>query len=573
VADCVVPLRRVHSGYGGASLSPRRGDPVHPERAALLQAIIDHPEDDDRRLVYADWLEEHGDEADAARAEYVRLAITRAGLSKTDDRRREIRERMRALARCHGKRWFSKSSLLEKARLHRGFIHAIRSTAADFNRRAQEMFAVEPVTGMWVVGQTKGFSKFAADPLLSRLRTIKFSQGSLPPTGLAQLAKAGRLTTLEALELWGPSQGHKEIAAFAAGRWPCLRRLRFERCDLDDGDVEVLSRLEAPRLEKLLLWDPPMGPEGVRYLLGAPWFPQLVHLRVVGHSRTRLGQEGVAALCHSWKLANLKRLDLNFNRIGPKGIGLLASSPHLRAIRHLDLSNTNGGAQGFIDLCRSPALRQLRGLAYGGNGVNFSACSSEKVTPWPQLLMLDVAYDRFGDQMVGWLADRGILDRLRELRIDKCQLTALGFLRLLRSPAARSLRQWQNSSNDLSQLDGLPERIDLPRLRMWELDYCALGDEGGARLVRALRAPPLRDLSLYENDLGNATVHAVAHNPSLRRLERLSLSYHLAIDDEGARLLCESPYLDRLTELQLFETGVSEVGLARLRKRFRTVKS
>jgi uncharacterized protein (TIGR02996 family) len=40
------------------------------EHDAFLQAIIESPDDDTLRLVFADWLEEHGD---AARAELIQL--------------------------------------------------------------------------------------------------------------------------------------------------------------------------------------------------------------------------------------------------------------------------------------------------------------------------------------------------------------------------------------------------------------------------------------------------------------------------------------------------------------------
>lgn len=43
----------------------------------LFQAILDDPADDTRRLVYADWLEEHGD---GERAEFIRLQIRIAEL-------------------------------------------------------------------------------------------------------------------------------------------------------------------------------------------------------------------------------------------------------------------------------------------------------------------------------------------------------------------------------------------------------------------------------------------------------------------------------------------------------------
>jgi uncharacterized protein (TIGR02996 family) len=47
----------------------------HPDRLALLRAIGADPEDDTPRLVYADWLDEHGPtDADRARAEFLRVA-------------------------------------------------------------------------------------------------------------------------------------------------------------------------------------------------------------------------------------------------------------------------------------------------------------------------------------------------------------------------------------------------------------------------------------------------------------------------------------------------------------------
>src|SRR5262245_37192027 len=43
--------------------------------AALLRAIIDNPDEDTPRLVYADWLDEQGGESNAARAEFIRIQI------------------------------------------------------------------------------------------------------------------------------------------------------------------------------------------------------------------------------------------------------------------------------------------------------------------------------------------------------------------------------------------------------------------------------------------------------------------------------------------------------------------
>src|SRR5687768_1094845 len=51
------------------------------DRDALLRAIIDNPDDDAPRLVYADWLDEHGD---PDLAEFIRLQIEIEALRRPD---------------------------------------------------------------------------------------------------------------------------------------------------------------------------------------------------------------------------------------------------------------------------------------------------------------------------------------------------------------------------------------------------------------------------------------------------------------------------------------------------------
>ena len=58
------------------------------DESALLTAIIEHPDEDTPRLVYADWLDEHATSAaQRARAEYIRLEIEQARLARATRRR------------------------------------------------------------------------------------------------------------------------------------------------------------------------------------------------------------------------------------------------------------------------------------------------------------------------------------------------------------------------------------------------------------------------------------------------------------------------------------------------------
>jgi hypothetical protein len=249
---------------------------------------------------------------------------------------------------------------------------------------------------------------------------------------------------------------------------------------------------------------------------------------------------------------------------------VLAGSPCLGQVRRLDLSYTEGGARGLIALFNSPTLRQVRDLSYGSNGLDFTALDDARVTPWPSLRQLYIS--PVSDHGLSWLLDRSLLAPVRHLWAFMAGLTGAGFLALLRSSLPESLVSLILSSNHLGPLDGLPPALDFPRLRTLELDRCHLGNQGAARLLQALRAPNLRTLSLYQNELGNEAVEALTSNPTLRNLEELSMSYHPGIDDEGARLFCEAPYLDRLGELKLFEAGISDDALAQLRRRFRHVR-
>ena len=51
------------------------------ERAAFISAVINNPDDDTRRLAFADWLQEQGE---ADRAEFVRCQIAAAKLSEAE---------------------------------------------------------------------------------------------------------------------------------------------------------------------------------------------------------------------------------------------------------------------------------------------------------------------------------------------------------------------------------------------------------------------------------------------------------------------------------------------------------
>ena len=67
------------------------------ERDAFLAEIIAHPEDDTPRLIFADWLEEHGEEE---RAEFIRVQCAMARISGCEFKEPGVKECYRT-ARPH----------------------------------------------------------------------------------------------------------------------------------------------------------------------------------------------------------------------------------------------------------------------------------------------------------------------------------------------------------------------------------------------------------------------------------------------------------------------------------------
>lgn len=80
------------------------------DQSALYASILSHPDEDTPRLMFADYLDEHGNEQDRDRAELIRVQCESAMLLvpspvSDDVRRTELRARETALIAEHGAAW------------------------------------------------------------------------------------------------------------------------------------------------------------------------------------------------------------------------------------------------------------------------------------------------------------------------------------------------------------------------------------------------------------------------------------------------------------------------------------
>jgi uncharacterized protein (TIGR02996 family) len=100
---------------------------------AFLQAIVENPDDDAPRLIYADWLEERDD----PRGEFIRIQCLLAAMSAEDERRSLLERHERKLLTRHQDRWLGELRPFVRGwTFRRGFLDAITVPAATYLHRA-----------------------------------------------------------------------------------------------------------------------------------------------------------------------------------------------------------------------------------------------------------------------------------------------------------------------------------------------------------------------------------------------------------------------------------------------------
>lgn len=202
------------------------------ERESLLAAVIADPDDDAVRLVYADWLEEYGGEAGAARAEFIRVQIEKESLLKGDPNRAALEAREKELLDHRAEDWLQ--HLPEWARpreatliateddwfgFRRGFVQGL---LVDVNTSPSEAMAVldsEPITRLYSC-DAEILRLLPGRPVSSRLSGLRFGHYVLGDEGTILVSKLPPMPRLRQLWLYENEIGDRGLKALA--KWPGL---------------------------------------------------------------------------------------------------------------------------------------------------------------------------------------------------------------------------------------------------------------------------------------------------------------------------------------------------------------
>jgi uncharacterized protein (TIGR02996 family) len=173
----------------------------------LLEDIAAHPEDDTPRLIYADWLEEHGrGKPDHDRAALIRDQVALARLDPGDPHRQALEREADTLLERHHEEWQRPLRELGATgiQFHRGFPSRIVMDAADFLAHGQEALRLAPgPTLRLTCVNDVGVPALAQSPLLAGLRGLELSYTGMRDADAQALATSPHLDGLQELDLRG----------------------------------------------------------------------------------------------------------------------------------------------------------------------------------------------------------------------------------------------------------------------------------------------------------------------------------------------------------------------------------
>jgi uncharacterized protein (TIGR02996 family) len=229
--------------------SVRRPNPhwvLDEEEQAFIRAIAERPDDDGPRLIFADWLDEIGDE----RADFIR---TQCALARETDplRLHNLKRHEAKLVDDFGDVWLEPLGTgLIRGIFTRGMLEQVEVHPDHLLAYGGDWFRWFPIDKLQVALRGHQIDSFASKPWLQHVRSLRLSESELGDQGCMRVLGSPHIGPLD--ELWLRSTG----IGLPALRWlvqsPLIARLRvllLSGNTLGDEGAQILAR--APSLEKL----------------------------------------------------------------------------------------------------------------------------------------------------------------------------------------------------------------------------------------------------------------------------------------------------------------------------------
>lgn len=551
------------------------------EEQAFLQAIVDNPDDDAPRLIFADWLEERGDKDSRARAEFIRVQFALRDLPPEHPLRPQLEERERDLLLAYEKSWLAplqSQCRVDRCSFGRGFVEGVRLRLDHLAEDGDKLFALTPIQDICVYfyGSESEYEKnlktITASPYLRRVRGLHFAYLSgfgLRGPSLQGLLSSAHLSTLRVFS-FSRYASPDVVPHFldTASFLPGLRELRLDGPAVDTHGLQQLlgsSRLASLTTLDIKSYSP--NPVEMEAIANSPFLDRLETLHWTENGG---GLSSISILAKATGLPNLRKLYLRDNRLQKTDIRSFARSDLLGRLETLDLSTNRLGADGVADLAKSPRANRLRRLDLSTNSLGVADVSTlARSQHLERLGSLFLRNNRLLDAGARALSNAPGLAGLTCLQLSYNGIGVEGVKALAGAPPGQ-LEILDLSWNPLTGegVRALARSRALANLVALNLSYCQVDDDALHALAESPYLNHLHTLNLGTNRITDAGVTALAHSTGLPQLTALNLGNN-AIGDTGVRALADSPRFRRLTALNLAGNRIDVARLDELRRDFR----
>ena len=387
---------------------------------ALLAAVIANPQDDDARLVYADWLLERGD----VRGELIRLQCELATGDLRDPRRAAIRARERELLRSlRAVMTGDLEQIVDSCVIRRGLVESVTLRATTLARHGDALLAAHPIRHARVlIDNARTFARLGAIGALARIPHLELS-GRVSQTGkLCEVEPAALAGTrlfrttqrLSFIDMHVASDGWRDFVGALDAPW--LRTLGFEGASLGRSALELLARGALPALDAIAVGYSQEGLGDAADLvleLGTRPGLRSLALRGLPFDSTLIDRLAITLLARGSEL-----MELAIARMRATDVMLEAIAERLetRRLDRLALEGNTTTIAGLAALLRAPGLANLGELvidSYLSNAQDLDLMAEALLATPPS-----VRINWFWGKQLGPLRGPPVLERLDVVRVN-----------------------------------------------------------------------------------------------------------------------------------------------------------
>ena len=236
----------------------------------------------------------------------------------------------------------------------------------------------------------EALAELARAPALTGVRSLTLDENVLDDRGAIALASASWLGTVEELVIIdNPALGPEGVSALAP-RFPALRRLYVEACNVGVAGARAIAASSMPLLD-------------------------------LGLAGCNVREEGAGEIFGSGLIAGITRIGISNDSLG-EAIARLAIRP-ASALQQLELSNCGLSCRGAVDFAKGLPHRALAHVNLSSNSLDDTvAMAFAASTGFPALEKLDLRSNRIAEDGAVALGASGAMPALERLGLTDNEL-------------------------------------------------------------------------------------------------------------------------------------------------------